>query len=152
MIKAYLVGPGTNDVVGSDRTAHGNSLFAQAPYYEHSVFKSATRAALGTSIVVQPTSGESIVLTDLIVTSEKVATATVTVRFTDGTNTINIFVASINDSPVNMGIPFAGKWQGWRDARIELVTSHNSDTTVSCGYYKVPSAYTMDFADWDALR
>ena len=42
--------------------------------------------------------------------------------FTDGVETINIIVADSTNAPINLAIPFAGRWQGWRDARIDLIT------------------------------
>ena len=54
------------------------------------VFKSTTRSSAGTSTIAEPLPKSSILLTDLILTSDRVALATVTVRFTDGTNNVDI--------------------------------------------------------------
>ena len=153
MIKTEIQGGDSNksvDVINSE----GHGLLTSTSLDKiFGTFKASTRATAGTTIIVQPSSGESIVLTDLIVTAEKRGGGGIlTVRFTDGTNTVNIAVVNIVDAPANFAIPFAGKWQGWLDARIEMVTDQNFATTVSCGYRKVSSKYTFLYAEWDAQR
>lgn len=118
----------------------------------NSVFKAVTREVDGTSIVAEPIPEASLLLVDMILTTDKVALASVTVRFTDDVNTINIITAAVNDAPVNLAINFGGRWQGWRDARIEFVTVNNVTATVACGYMKVKEKSTLDFADWDSRR
>ena len=116
-------------------------------------FKSVTHSTATTTAIATPPSGEAIVLTDLLISSERRGGGgTATVQFEDGTNTVIIFVADLVDAPVNMGIPFAGRWRGWKDARFELVTSQATDTTVAIGYYFISGAGVFSFADWDALR
>ena len=45
---------------------------------------------------------------------------------------------------------FNGLWRGWKDARLEMVTTGTFASTVSLGYIKV--ATSLPFAEWDALR
>lgn len=119
-------------------------------------FKASTHSTATTSIVATPPPGQAIVLTDLLISSEKKqggGTGTITLQFEDGTNTVIIFVASVEDSPVNMGIPFAGRWRGWQDARFEMITSAATDSTVSIGYYFLSGKeQVLSFTDWDAQR
>jgi hypothetical protein len=117
-------------------------------------FKSVTRTGSGTTvdIIVTPITGHCIQLTDLIVTSDKVQSATITLRFYDGTNTETIFGAEVSDAPCNIAIPFVGTWKGWTDARIELVTVNAVTVTVACGYLHLGKNHALDYARWSALR
>jgi hypothetical protein len=115
-------------------------------------FKSASRSTTGTSIVCEPIPRSSLLLTDLIVTTDRVALSTVTVRFTDGVNTENIITANTNDAPINFAIAFNGRWQGWKDARVELVTVNNVTVTAACGYMKMGVNHTLEYAEWTSER
>lgn len=123
-----------------------NSTLARA----HGVFASATRGSAGTTVIVQPSLNQEIVMTDLMLSAEKQAGSTVTIQWTDGANTVVIFIADTVDAPVTLAIPFAGRWQGWKDARLELVTDTNGNVTVAVGYYKVETGIT--FAEWNGRR
>ena len=95
------------------------------------------------------------VITDIVISGEKhqgAGQGVITILFTDGTNTINIIVADNTDAPINLAIPFAGRWRGWLDARIDFTTSQANDVTVSIGYYFLSGEGVLSFADWDALR
>lgn len=116
------------------------------------VFRAVTRAAAGTSTLAAPDGDGAIVLTDLIITTDKVNAATVTIQWTDGVNTIVIVSARVNDAPCNLAIPFAGKWMGWSGARLDVVTVAGVNTTVSAGYFKVPGDKALAYAAWDAKR
>ena len=115
-------------------------------------FKAVTRTGAGTSTLASVEGNDAIVLTDLIVTTDKVNGATVTVQFTDGTNTIAILVAHATDAPCNIAIPFGGHWQGWQGARIDVVTVAAVKTTVSCGYFRIPEDKALAYDAWDARR
>ena len=114
------------------------------------VFKAATRSSAGTSIITEPDADGCIVLTDIMVTSDRVAASSFTVQFTDGTETIKIISGNANDAPVNLSTSFAGAWKGWRNARLELITVGNVTATVACGYFKLHDS--MLYSEWDALR
>lgn len=116
----------------------------------HGAFKAATRTSAGTTIVTSPSNGGSIVLTDLLISADKVNGALVTVQFTDGVETIVIFNADVTDAPFNTAIAFKGQWRGWKNARLELVTTGVVNSTASVGYYKIKAG--LDFSEWDALR
>lgn len=115
-------------------------------------FKSVSRTTAGTTILTQPIGEGTIILTDLIVTTDKVNGASVTIQFTDGTNTVVIMLAQVTDAPCNIAIPFTGHWQGWRSARLEVVTVGTVKATVACGYFKLPKSKALEFSDWDARR
>ena len=116
----------------------------------HGLFKSVTRATAGTSIVTQPTIGGAIVLTDLIVSTDKRPLSTVTLRLTDDIETIVIMTIDSANAPVNASIPFTGRIAGWKDARLEVVTISDVTATVTCGYFKEQEG--LGFSEWDAKR
>lgn len=115
-------------------------------------FKSKTLVDTGVVVVTEPSKGGSIVLTDFILTSDKTLGAVVSVRLTDDTNTIPLMVADMSDAPVNLASSLAGKWEGWRDARLELVIEGgvNPTATLAAGYYK--NVKSKLYADWDSQR
>jgi len=114
------------------------------------VFRAAARITAGTTTIVTPPASGSILLTDLMISGEKQAGSTTSVQFTDGTDTVTIFLASQVDAPPQIAIPFAGRFQGWKDAQIDMVTSGAGDATVTIGYVKVPNG--LPFDEWDAYR
>lgn len=116
----------------------------------HGTFTSANRSTAGTTILTSPNTNGSLILTDLIIGTDKVNNATVTVQVTDGSQTEPIFATNVTDAPANVAISFAGRWQGWKDARVELVTTNTVDATVSLGYVKAPIG--LDYVEWDARR
>lgn len=116
----------------------------------HGVFKASTRTTNGTTTVTSPDTGGAIILTDLIITSDKTANSSVIVRFTDGSNTIDVTVGDSVNAPVNIALAFGGCWRGWKDARLEMVTTGAVTATVAVGYMKISNG--LPFAEWDALR
>lgn len=116
------------------------------------VFKSTARTSAGTSIITSPNGDRSIVLTDMIVSTDKVNLATIVVRFTDDTNTVNIYSGIATDAPINFAIAFAGKWQGWQGARLEMETTGALKATVVVGYYNVGEDFSLPYDEWNAVR
>jgi len=101
-------------------------------------FKAVTHSTATTTAVVTPRSGGAMVITDIIISGEKhqgAGQGTITILFTDDTNTVSIIVADNTDAPVNLPVAFAGRWKGWVDARIDFTTNQANDVTVSVGYY-----------------
>jgi hypothetical protein len=126
------------------------ALLVTSPIMSSSTFKSVSRSTAGTDIITTPTSNGSIILADLVVSTEKQNAGTVTVQWNDGSSTVQIFKAFCNDAPVNSAIAFSGRVQGWRDAWIECVTVGATDNTVFLSYAKVPKG--LPYSEWDALR
>lgn len=153
MLKTNLADPADGKLANVAQSTWGNALCVTNFETLNAHFKSATRTTDGTTIITEPSSGGSISLTDLIVTAEKrAAGGHITIRFTDGTNTINIALINIIDAPVNLAIGFSGRWKGWVNARLEMVTDEDFSATVSAGYLKVDPAHTLLYAAWDAER
>lgn len=116
-------------------------------------YKFASHSGATTTAVVTPRPGGAIVIVDLIISGEKRTNATIVVRFTDGTDTAGIISPVVNDAPVNLHIPFAGRFRGWKNARLEFITDTNNQVgTITVGYYHLRGAGVLSFADWDALR
>jgi hypothetical protein len=132
-------------------TPFGHTLLVTTPEKLYSYFNAATRTTAGTTVLVQPSSGEAIALTDILISGEKKA-GTLTIQFTDGTNSINVIVVPLTDAPANYAIPLSGRWAGWRDARVSMITDAVANITVAVGYIRIGSADTLSYAEWDAAR
>ena len=117
-------------------------------------FKAETLIAAGTVVIIEPLPGDGIVLTDLILTTDKTSGATAQVVITDGTNSIILISADMTNAPVILAIPFRGLWQGWRSARVELTIAGgiNPTATLAIGYYHTLRKNTLQFTDWDERR
>ena len=152
MLKINIVNSSDNTSVNFKKTMAGQALIVKQPEKIVGVFKSVTRSVAGTTIITEPKENQAINLTDLIISTDRVQAATVTVQFTDGTNTIVIFSTNVSDAPANIAIPFAGKWRGWENARLELVTVNAVTAIVALGYYHVDSEFSLTFEEWDSIR
>jgi hypothetical protein len=159
VIRSYLYDPTTNRTIRAEDFAVSTSPRVEAgeaylttvtPQDLHSTFKSATRTTAGTTTVVTPPSNGSIIVNDVLISGEKQAGSTIEVRFTDGANNVTLFLASQVDVPASFAHSFKGRVQGWKDARIEMVTVGTADATVTIVYSKVRDA--LPYAEWDALR
>lgn len=115
-------------------------------------FKSISQTTAGTVTLVEPNGRDAIVLTDLIITTEKQAGGSLTVQFTDGTYTIVILSANVVDAPCNLAIPFAGNWEGWQGAKINVVNVGDVAATVCCGYFKISESVALPYDEWLARR
>ena len=127
-------------------------LAAASPSKTFGTFSAATHAAAGTTAIVTTDSGGSIIVTDILVTSEKKQNGTITISFTDGTNSVDVIGFNVNDAPAQLAANLAGKFGGWKDARIDLVTVEDFDVTVTVGYMKISANHSESYADWDAQR
>lgn len=125
-------------------------LVTTPPAAVHGTFKSATRTGAGTTQLVTPNANGSLLVTDILISGEKQAGSSTEIRFTDGSQTVTIFLASAVDAPPSFAHTFHGRLQGWRDARIDMVTVGSGDATVLVCYTKVPEG--LLYAEWDALR
>ena len=144
---------------GIQRLHTGDGLTTDSPILAvseearlYGAFRSKTRTTAGTTAVITPISGGSLILTDLLISGEKQATSSVEVRFTDGSNTVTVFLVSQSDAPASLAHSFAGRFHGWKDARVDMITTGAGDATVTIGYYKINGSRTLPFEAWDALR
>jgi hypothetical protein len=152
MIKVELIDGKTSKVLHTYEGIDGEPVLVTSTHAQHyGKFKAAQRTSAGTTVIVTPNGKDTLCLTDLILTTDKV-NGSVTIQFTDGVNTVIIVAANTADAPCNIAIPLQGNWTGWQGSRIEMVTVGSVLATVSLGYYKIPADKALPFAAWDALR
>ena len=153
MIKARLVNSSSGMDYGTIQGYDGNPVMEVSTYGAfYGSFKSATRTGAGTTIIAQPDGDDAIVLTDLMLTTDKVNGATATVSWYDGTNTVTMISADVTDAPCNVAIAFSGHWQGWRSAYVQLVTTGNVSCTCALGYFKIDQDAALAYDEWNAKR
>ena len=152
MLKSSIVEQASGEELYIASCTSKKVLITQTHAQVAGVFKSKTLTAAGTVIVAEPDSEGCIVLTDLILTSDKTANSAITVQFTCGTYTIPIVEADITDAPCNIATSFAGYWRGWKDARLELVITGGAapTATLAVGYFKLSDS--LLYNDWDSRR
>lgn len=114
------------------------------------VFRATKVTTASTTVVVSAPTGGRIQLTDLMLTTDKTAGSSVEVTFEDGTNTVSIILADSANAPVNLAIGFVGSFEGWVNARIEMITVNNVTATLTLGYLKLKGG--LGFAEWDGRR
>jgi len=117
----------------------------------YGVFKSISMSQGGTTTMCSPTGDGSVVLTDLMLTGDKKA-GSLTLQFNDGTNTEIIGVFPLTDAPLAFSISFNGRWQGWKSAWLEAISSAVGNITASVGYYKVGREQSLNYNDWNKRR
>lgn len=116
----------------------------------HGVWKVTNRTSAGTTIITSPDGEGAIIVTDMIVSTDKTAGSSVQLQFTDDTDTEIMALFDSTNAPVAMAIALVGQLRGWKDARLEIVTVNSVNATITLGYMKVPEG--LPFAEWDALR
>lgn len=131
-------------------TEVGLGLSVISPKEVHGQFRAATRSSAGTTEVIACPEDGSIILTDLVLGTTRTNNATVTVRFSDGTNTVNIFSGNTNDAPINIALSLGGRVRGWQNADLQLVTTGSVVANLTCVYYK--STNGLGFNNWDKKR
>jgi hypothetical protein len=126
-----------NCVLVVDQYAHTNSAF----YTASSTKKSTVR-------VITPKISAGLVLTDLIITYGKVGGGVITVQFNDGINSIVVFTAASTDAPIAIAIPLAGKFAGWTNAWLEMITTQDETASVTAGFYRTKPEFTLSYTEW----
>ena len=157
-INAVLVDPKNKHALQIDRVyegfksldGHAETLVVATINEVNGTFKNTSRSTAGTTTITQPIEGGSVVITDLVLNTEKQTSGEVEVQFTDGSNVINIFHVFCSDAPANITLPINGRFRGWVNARIDLVVTGATDCSVTLGYIKIPNG--LPFAEWDAHR
>lgn len=122
----------------------------QTEMQSHGQWQVANRTTAGTTVVVSPDPQQAILVTDMIISTDKVANSFVALQYTDGANTEIIAGFDSANAPVALSVSINGRLRGWGDARLEMVTTSTVNATVMIGYMKVSSVQL--FAEWDAER
>ena len=113
-------------------------------------FKTTTRTTAGTTEIVAPTKDGSIVLTDMIISTDRVASSELLLFFGDDTRQITIYDGYANDAPINLAVGLHGAWTGWKDASLKMTTVTTIKATVAVGYIKIHTG--LEYREWNALR
>ena len=151
-IKSAIVNPSNNQPLAIG-VGQGGDTPIYARYGElNGHFKTTIIAGATTQTIVSPFGDDAIGLTDIITSMEKKNLALVTLKFSGGGSTANIFRATLSDLPFNIGIPLAGRWEGWSGASIKLTNSLALVGSISIGYYHIPKDKTLDYGEWNAMR
>ena len=75
----------------------------------------------------------------------------VSLVFDDDTNSETLFTALLTNDPIPFGSwSVKGRLQGWRDARLDMVTVGTVTVFVTVVYMQLPKG--LLFSDWDNLR
>ena len=156
MLKTKLVASRNGREYHSYDGYDGDPVLVTTRHAEHDGhFVSAvwTTATAGTTVIASKNK-EGIVLTDLIISAEKLTGGYITIQFNDAdSNNVVIMRIDMNDAPVNMAIPFNGKWAGWQGSYVEvIVVGNNMDGCLALGYYRTPEEKTLAYDAWDAER
>ena len=117
-------------------------------------WQSVVNTGVETKSVVTPIPDESILLTDLIISSsKKVATSTITVQFSDGVNTEILMTTEGASAPIEFSHAFVGGLTGWKDAILQAVTDQAAmNVTTLIGYIKISEALTKTYDEWVAEK
>ena len=158
MIKSGLYNPRSKERLHSSkpwetykRPAGNEEILITEDYVTaFSTFQSVTRSTAGTTTIVSPIGGGSIAVTDVMLSATKVNAATVSLVFDDDTNSETLFTIALTNDPVTFPWTVKGRLQGWRDARLDLVTVNSTVTFVTVVYMLLPDS--LIFSEWDALR
>jgi len=113
-----------------------------------------TNTGSETKTVVTVKPNESIMITDIIITSsKKVTDATIIPNFDDGTNSIDLFTIEAGLAAVEFNHSFVGGIRGWKAAEFKITTNKaalNVETMVA--YVRISKDFTKTYAQWNAER
>ena len=151
MLKSVMIDASSGKILEVLDDIYGNPTLLVTDHYVYSTrFKSETRSVGGTTEITSPETDGAIMLTDMIVSTDRVAVSRVTIFFDDGIRQINIYDGYANDAPINFAIGFHGGWKGWKNAVLKMTTVAAIHATVAVGYIKLPVG--LEYREWDALR
>lgn len=152
-IKTILRSSKNGEPLYTAKPFNGKEILITANYHNvHGSWRDVATTSATTTIVAEPDSEGYLVLTYLEVSAEKNNSGVVTIQVTDGVNTEIIFERKLATQPLVAEIDFSGsRIAGWKNARLEMVTSGASfDANALVAYTKLPDG--PDFSEWDANR
>jgi hypothetical protein len=153
MIKSVLTDPGTGSQLAHATSPWGEMLIAAPAEKAYGLFNSATHTTNTTTILATPKADSSILLCDVIMSSEKIAGGVSTIRFYDGATAENIIVAASAEGPINISWACNARIWGWADAYIDYTTSAaNQDGSCMISYIHIAKELTLGYDAWNALR
>ena len=122
-LKVRMVAAGSNEELHYEEnpfSKNGPVMITMSPAQYHGHFKVATRTTMGTTVIVSPKPGRSLVVTDILISGEKQAGSSVTVQFTDGVDTEIMVLSDQVDATPTMSGNLNSYFYGWKDARVAL--------------------------------
>lgn len=154
MWAVQLVGS-LNKVICQFKTAWGYALcvlnYRQKYGHWQSVSWSAGQVAK--TPLVSVSNGESIEITDLIISTDKQNGATVVLTFEEGSNIETIINGNLTDAPLQLNLAVAGRFQAWRDATLYYtVAGANSSGAITIGYVRHNKADSQNYSSWNSER
>lgn len=150
-LKAILIDVATGERLEIIDDVYGKPTLAVTDHYMGKTrFKSEYQISAGTTEITAPATDGAILLTDMIITTDRVANSRLRVFLDDGTRTISIADCIPNDAPVNLALGFQGGWTGWKDAALKMQTWATLKANVAVGYIKIPEG--LEYEVWDAMR
>lgn len=126
------------------------ALLTTDPRLVTGTFKSLGGSGAGTTEFLTSPSNGSLLITDMILSADKVNSGAVEVRITDGTNSEPMARAIVTDAPVNMAANFGGRFQTWRNARVDVVVTNAVTWNLTLGYTRVATG--LEYSDWNNRR
>jgi len=106
-----------------------------------------------TAIIAAPVGGGSIEITDMFFSALKATGSTVTLYFSDGTNTETWITVLLTNEAVRLTHAIQGRMQGWRDAKLKFtVADANSSGSIMVGYVKHGESSSEDYSVWNSRR
>ena len=133
-------------------TPWGEVLLSAEPTRVYGNFKSATNSGIQIQSVASASEGQSLFITDFLVSITKKQGAFVTLRLFDGTNIVNLAVI---DCDVAANIPMSpnGRTIGWSNADFQLVTdTAGQAATCTVWYVVVTGSQVLSYSKWSSLR
>jgi hypothetical protein len=154
-VKVFLANPESSQALSCKSGFAGEcTLVTESLVRLDAKWKSGINSAAETVDVMAPKSGESIFITDLLLTSsKKVANSTIALQFYDGTNTEKIMEIEGETAPVEFSHAFAGGLPGWKDAVLQVITDQAAMYVVTLvTYIRVSEKLTKTYSEWSADR
>lgn len=151
MIKVILLDTATGKALNTIEDIFGCPTLAVTDIYINKTrFKSQYRITAGTTTITSPKTDGAIMLTDIIITTDRAPNTRITVFFDDGTHNITIVDGVPIDAPINLAMPFRGSWTGWKNAALKMTTVGNLKANVAVGYIKMPKG--IEYEEWTKMR
>lgn len=154
-IKVFLANSQDNQVLDCKPGFAGKcTLVAESLTQLNSRWRSGINDAAETIDIVTPLPNESILITDIVLTSsKKVAASTIVLQLHDGTNTEQIMEIEGASAPVEFSHAFAGGLSGWKDAIFQVVTNQAAMYVVTLiAYIRVSESLTKSYNEWSTDR
>lgn len=129
------------------------TLIAESLKTTEAHWKSASITTAVTTTIIAANPRESILLTDIIITlSKKVTASTIIVRFSDGTNTVNLFTLDGATASFQFSHAFQGGLKGWKEANLQVVTNEATTVSILVGYVHLTPMATKTYSVWNGER